>query len=80
MDPPYWGTEGYGVDSGIEQYELIAERLRNVKGKAIVSVNDIAEMRKIFKGFAMESVSINYSLGTKTGKAASRRELIIKSW
>lgn len=80
MDPPYWGTEGYGVEFGIEQYELIAERLRSIKGKAIVSVNDIPEMRKAFKGFAMESVSINYSLGAKAGQAASRRELIIKSW
>lgn len=25
LDPPYWGTEGYGVDFGLEQYTLMAE-------------------------------------------------------
>jgi len=27
-DPPYWGTEGYGVDFGLEQYNQIAELAR----------------------------------------------------
>ncbi len=33
----------------------------NPKGKAIVSVNDIPEMRKAFAGLHMHTVGISYS-------------------
>jgi DNA adenine methylase len=28
LDPPYWGTEGYGVGFGLEQYDRMAELAR----------------------------------------------------
>ena len=37
-DPPYWGTEGYGVDFGLEQYAQIAELARTIKGRMIISL------------------------------------------
>ena len=45
-DPPYWGTEGYGVEFGLENYDHMAELARSIKGKMIISVNDILEMRQ----------------------------------
>lgn len=45
----------------------------------IISVNDIPEMRKAFKGLAMEAVGIKYSVG-KSGRGTERRELIIWNW
>ena len=50
-DPPYYGTEGYGVEFGLEQYDRMAELLRTMKGKAAVTVNDIPAMRQAFKGW-----------------------------
>jgi DNA adenine methylase len=47
-DPPYWGTEGYGVDFGLEQYAIMADLARSIKGKIMISVNDIPEMREAF--------------------------------
>lgn len=44
-DPPYWGTEGYGVGFGLEQYDRMAELARSISGRMIISVNDIPEMR-----------------------------------
>ncbi len=79
-DPPYWGTEGYGVEFAAEQYEMLAEMGRTIKGKMVVSVNDIPEMRKTFKGFRMTKVDVSYSLGSKSGKPAKRRELILRNW
>lgn len=76
LDPPYWGTEGYGVDFGIEQYVLMAELAKTVSGKMIISVNDIDEMRQIFDGLDMRSVGINYTVGGGARSKASR-ELII---
>jgi len=79
LDPPYWGTEGYGVSFGLDQYALMAELARSIKGKMVVSVNDIPEMRQAFEGLAMERAEINYTVG---GGARSKpaSELIIRNW
>lgn len=79
LDPPYWSTEGYGVDFGLEQYDRMAELARSIKGKMIISVNDIPEMRLAFAGLNMESVGITYSVGG-VGKSAKTAELIIRNW
>jgi DNA adenine methylase len=75
-DPPYWGTEGYGVDFGLENYDLMAALARSIQGQMIISVNDIPEMRQAFKGLQMQSVGITYNLQT-VGKPIPKRELII---
>ncbi len=79
-DPPYWETEGYGVDFAFEEYERLSELARSIEGSMIISVNDHPEMRRVFKGFNMETLKINYSLGSKYGKAALKKELLIRSW
>lgn len=75
-DPPYWGTEGYGVEFGLDNYDRMAALARSIKGKMIISVNDIPEMRLAFRGLTMKSESIRYSLQT-TGKTNPKKELII---
>lgn len=75
-DPPYWGTEGYGVEFGLENYDHMAELARSIKGKMIVSVNDIPEMRQAFDGLNIQTVNISYNLKV-TGKASLRKELVI---
>ncbi|ABE50945.1 DNA adenine methylase [Methylobacillus flagellatus] len=79
-DPPYWGTEGYGVVFGLEQYARMAELARVIKGKMIISVNDIPEMRQAFAGLAMKHVDINYTVGGGGKDKGKARELIITSW
>ena len=78
-DPPYWGTEGYGVDFGLEQYGRMAELARSIKGRMIVSVNDIPEMREAFAGLVMESVGIVYSVGGAR-RTKEKGELVVRSW
>ncbi|OWO87146.1 restriction endonuclease subunit M [Photorhabdus luminescens] len=75
-DPPYWGTEGYGIEFGLENYDLLAELAHTIRGKMIISVNDIPEMRKVFKGLTIQAVNIGYNLKV-TGKAKRSKELII---
>ena len=75
-DPPYWGTEGYGVDFPIVNYIRMAALARSIKGKMIISVNDIPEMRQAFNGLNIQSVDISYNLKV-TGKATPRKELVI---
>lgn len=80
MDPPYYGTAGYGVEFGLEQYDLMAELMRTMKGRAVVSVNDVPEMRNAFAGFSMDRVVIKYSVGTARQRGKESGELIIRSW
>ena len=75
-DPPYWGTEGYGVEFGLENYDHMADLARRIKGKMIISVNDIPEMRQVLNGLNMQSVDISYNLKV-TGKPSPKKELVI---
>ena len=41
----------------------MAAKLRKIKCKAIISLNDHPDIRKCFEGFGMESLSIDYTVG-----------------
>ncbi|WP_322104045.1 DNA adenine methylase [Paraburkholderia sp. J41] len=76
LDPPYWETEGYGVPFGIEQYELMAAVMTEIKGRAILTVNDHPAMRQIFSGLDFERTEIQYTVGGSACTAPSG-ELIL---
>lgn len=80
LDPPYWQTEGYGVPFGFEHYEDMAALLKSIKGKAMVSINDHPDIRRVFDGLPMQTLGIKYSVGNNHGEAASRQELVITNW
>lgn len=79
LDPPYWGTEGYDVAFGLEQYDRMADLARTIQGKMIISVNDIPEMRRAFEGLQISSTEIRYTVGG-AGRAGKSGELIITSF
>lgn len=80
-DPPYLDTAGYGIDFPLEQYELLAEKMRTAKGKVMLSINDHPKIREIFAGFNMESTSIVYSIGADIQSKSKRsNELIIMNY
>lgn len=79
-DPPYFGTEGYGVDFGLEQYALLADRARSIEGRMVISVNDIPEMREVFGGLPMDRVETRYFVGKAGDARRPVGELIIRSW
>ena len=79
-DPPYWGTEGYGVEFGLDQYDQMAALARTIAGRMLITVNDIPPMRQAFKGLAMETLEISYSVGGAGRSNGKARELVIRSW
>ena len=79
LDPPYWETEGYGVDFPLAEYERMAELMGRLKGKAILSLNDHPDIRRVFGAFQMDFTDIKYTVGGG-GRAAERQEVIIYSW
>ena len=79
LDPPYWQTEGYGVEFPFEEYEVMSKIMRGLQGKAMLSINDHPDIRRCFEGLHMESLDISYTVGGGA-KAAERQELVIWSW
>jgi DNA adenine methylase len=78
LDPPYHGSEGdYGRQLfDRDQFEVMAERLGRLKGRFILSINDVPEIRETFAAFAMEQADLTYTIagGDKTQRVT---ELII---
>jgi DNA adenine methylase len=79
LDPPYWGTAGYGAGFEFEEYEKMAQLMGSMKGKAILSINDHPDIRRVFSDYDMQSAGIAYTVGG-AGNRKEAKELIIKNW
>lgn len=75
LDPPYWQTEGYGVEFGWEHYERMARMADEVEGCMLISLNDHPDIRTLFGHLHTETAEIRYTVGGGAGTAAS--ELLI---
>lgn len=67
LDPPYWNCEDdYGKNMLTkDDFVQMARALKSIHGTFILSINDVPEIRKIFRGFKQEPVSLNYSVSGK---------------
>lgn len=68
LDPPYYGREDcYGKNLfGRADFQRLASLLSDIKGRFILSLNDVPEVRQIFQGFTIRRVSTLYRIaGTK---------------
>ena len=61
IDPPYYQKERYYEQQSIEPEEL-AGMLRNIKGKFILTYNDVPEVRKAFQGFKIKKKEYIYTI------------------
>ncbi|WP_219908654.1 DNA adenine methylase [Pseudogemmobacter blasticus] len=78
LDPPYWGSEGdYGKHLFSRgDFERLEGALRGLKGRFILSINDVPEIRNLFGWARIEEATTTYSIGTKGGQPG-RPELLI---
>jgi DNA adenine methylase len=56
----------------------MAEQLTKLKGKFLLSLNDVPEMRRIFAGFEIRILPMTYSSQRKVGK--KYQELLISNY
>ena len=80
LDPPYWDCEdvyGKGLFSKAD-FTALRDQLAGVKGKWLVSINDVPEIRALFKGYHIKRVPTKYSLAAKSVKPIS--ELLIANY
>ncbi len=80
LDPPYWGSEAsYGCDVfERNDFTLLADTLRGLKGKFIMSINDVPEVRDLFGWAQIRSVRTTYSISS-SGSRLPAKELIVSS-
>lgn len=80
VDPPYHGTEKY-YEGGFseEDHERLLKVLSGARGRFILSYNDDAYVRELYKKFHIEEISRNNSLTSK-GTAGDFKELIIRNY
>lgn len=69
LDPPYWGRKLYRYNFGEADFQGLAEQLNKIRGKFILSLNDVPEVRKLYAAFHIEGVELHYT----SQKAAGRR-------
>lgn len=77
LDPPYYNCENYyGKELfKCEDFIRLKDTLANIKGKFILSINDVEPIRELFKNFIIKEVSTNYSIFG--GKQKQVDELLI---
>lgn len=78
-DPPYWETEGYGVDFGWHHYERLAELSKTIQGQMIISINDHQAIRQLLDHMAVVEVDYSYTVGGGA-KPSACTELIFGTW
>lgn len=82
LDPPYWGCEGdYGKAMFARaDFERLAEQLAGIRGRFLMSINDVPEVREVFGRFEMEEVEVSYTVGKQTGSRGKRGELLVSGF
>jgi DNA adenine methylase len=78
LDPPYEKSKGLYKDAVID-YKQMADRLKKLKGKFLLSINDSQEIRETFKDFKISGISVEGAGQTGVG-VKSRKELFIKNY
>ena len=79
-DPPYWDCEdvyGKGIFSK-DDFVVLRDTLAACKGKWLVSINNVPQIRELFAGYQIKEVKTKYSLNWGSPKAVT--ELLIANY
>ena len=77
LDPPYDGTEGYGLDFGPDAYRRLADLLDGMAGDFIMSINDTPLIRDVFDRFEIAEIPTTWTVSQGASKPVT--ELIISN-
>lgn len=82
LDPPYYNCENYyGKDFfSRDDFVNLRDILKNIKGKFILSLNDVPEVRELFADFHIHSKKIRWSLNCHSTSEDNGKELIITNF
>lgn len=80
VDPPYFETTGYEAEFGEKEHLLLLEKLKNLKGKFILTINDNPKVREWYKDFNIKETEVLYSVSRESKARKKNKELIITSF
>lgn len=78
LDPPYWGRKLYRHNFAESDFVKMEETLRKIRGKFVLSINDLSEVRKLFHRFQIREIQTAYTAQMTPGKRF--RELLITNF
>lgn len=78
LDPPYVDSKELYEHSSID-YELMRDKLKSLKGYFLLSINDDAYIRKVFKEFIIIPILVK-GIGQNTVGVGDRKELFIMNY
>ncbi|MFD1949902.1 DNA adenine methylase [Sphingomonas arantia] len=80
LDPPYWNSEtDYGRDVFARaDFASLANQLRGIKGRFLLSINDNPDVRSTFAGLDMVPIYTTYTVAS--GTATKAAELLISNF
>ena len=78
LDPPYFNKPFYRFNFEEKDYVELAECLKKLKGKFLLSLNDTPEIRRTFRNFNIKTLQMTYSSQRKAGK--QYHELLIANY
>lgn len=79
-DPPYFETSGYSNKFGEEEHLLLKDKLKNIKGKFLLTINDHPKTREWYKDFNFKNVEVGYSVSNENSGRRKYKELIITNY
>lgn len=79
-DPPYFETAGYGNEFGEKEHLLLRDKLKGMKGKFLLTINDHDKVREWYKDFNIKEVQVNYSVSRNKEARGRYKELIITNY
>lgn len=68
LDPPYFARKLYRYNFTTADFETFENRLRNLRGKFVLSLNDTPEVRALFHRFTIRDVELSYSAQKHAGR------------
>ena len=78
LDPPYWGKPLYKFNLLREDFVALRDTLAGIKGKFLLSLNDVPDVRELFSSFQLKEISVSYSSQPTSGKRYP--ELLISNY
>ena len=81
LDPPYYGFEdfyGKGIFSN-DDFARLSDHLSGLRGKFILSINDVPEIRQLFARFNIEPVKTSY-MAAGANKKKHANELLVMNY
>jgi DNA adenine methylase len=77
-DPPYYARKLYRHNLEEADFATLAERLGELKGKFVLSLNDVPEVRKLFRDYYIQGVELHYTSQKSAGQRY--KEVIITNF